>query len=105
MRICATAVGCVVAAALAVAQAEAGANLRDCGDAVKSGAGAYEIRASAGVGCKQAKRVARRFYPGGDDHYKSWRCQGRLIDVELGKATCHRGKKPDRDTIKFTYGA
>ncbi len=98
-------VAAAAAIALAAGQADAGANLRDCGDAVKSGAGAFEIRASAGVGCKQAKRVARHFYPGGEDHYRSWRCEGRLIGEELGKATCRRGKKPDRDTIKFSYGA
>ncbi len=93
------------ALALAVTHASAKEGLRDCGDAVKDGAGSYDIRASAGVGCKQARRVARKFYPGGEDHYKSWRCKGTQIDVELGKATCHRGKKPNRDTVKFTYGA
>lgn len=101
-------IGSVVATAalaLVAGQAEAGGDLRDCGNAVDAGAGAYDVRASAGVGCKQAKRVARHFYPGGEDHYRSWRCEGRLIGEELGKATCRRGKKPNRDTIKFTYGA
>ena len=94
-----------LALALTVTEAEAGGRFHKCGDAAQAGAGSYDVRASKGVRCPDAKRVARRFFPGGDDHYKGWRCRGRQTALELGKATCRRGKKPNRDVIKFIYGS
>jgi len=84
--------------------ADAG-GLKDCGDAVKSGAGSYDVRASKNVSCPEAKRVARRFFPGGDDRFDKWRCEGRQVAEELGEGKCGRYAGRRRQIVKFIYGA
>lgn len=84
--------------------AEAG-GLKNCGDAVDVGAGSYDVRATKNVPCSEARRVARRFFPGGDDHFDKWRCEGKQLEGELGKAKCGRYAGPRRQVVKFLYGA
>lgn len=88
------------------AQPAAGSHLQKCGNAVKHGAGAYDIRATKNVSCRTAKRVASRFYPGGERRFNKWKCRGKATGYETGKGTCSRfgGQRP-RQAVKFMYGA
>lgn len=98
----------LITALLLGSASPAGANhLRSCGDTVEAGAGAYDVRASKNVRCKQARRVATRFFPGGERKFNKWRCrQTKSLGIETAKAKCTRfGGKRRKQTVKFVYGA
>jgi hypothetical protein len=85
------------------------ADYKRCGDLQRAGAGVYNIRAK-GVGCRKARRVARRYYnrwvdSGGDTTHRilGFRCRSRRTGIESHRARCSRDR--GADVIRFVYGA
>lgn len=106
MRIFLTIALAATISALVLSTAGAGpSGLRDCGNAVPHGAGAYDVRASKNVSCKTAKRVASRFFPGGERRFNRWRCSGRATGYETGEGRCGRYTGSRRQLVRFGYGS
>jgi len=71
---------------------------KDCGDTVKVGAGAYDVRARR-VSCRTARRLARTYYETRETG--RWSCEERRLDLEDWKVRCTRGDA----VVRFGYGA
>jgi hypothetical protein len=64
-----------------------------CGSQARPGAGWYNVRAY-NVGCRTARRVARRFTWGGHPDTGRWHCQYKQIATEIWQTNCTQAQAP-----------